>query len=92
LIPTFDPSEQVRESYRLYVHPTTWRVSRYDVFDPETNRRVRTAILSGFPEEAGFAIPERVDFQDRERRNTLRWEFIDVELNPEFPEEHFIKP
>lgn len=92
LIPTFDPADQVRESYRLYVNPTNWRVSRYDVFDPETNRRVRTAILSGFPEKAGFAIPGRVDFQDRERRNTLRWEFVDVELNPEFPEQHFTKP
>lgn len=92
LRPTFDPSEQVRENYRLYVHPNSWRVTRYDVFDPETNRRVRTAILSGFPEEKGFALPERVDFQDRERRVTLRWEFVDFALNPEFPEGHFEQP
>jgi hypothetical protein len=90
--PTFPPSEEVRENYRIYVHPKSSRVVRYDVFDPETNRRTRTAVLSGFPEGKVFAFPERVDFQDRERRNTLRWEFVDLAINPDFPEGFFEQP
>lgn len=92
LRPTFPKVANVREGYRVYVNPETSRVERYDVFDPQTNRRTRTAIFSGLPTEPGFALPESVNFVDREGTKTLRWEFVDLEINPDYPEDHFMKP
>ena len=88
----FDPSRQIAEEVMVYVHPTHFRVERYDLYDGETKRRKATMVLGDPVDLDGLPFASRVSFLNRERETVLEWRFEDVEADVELAPERFEAP
>ncbi len=76
----------------LYVHPTSLRVERYDLFDPQTNRRTATVVLSDFADLEGLPFATRLLFLDREGEALLEWRIEALEAGGKPADELFERP
>lgn len=88
----FRPGREVPEPARLYFDTSTALIERIDIFDPKTKRRTGTTRLEGYKDHDGIKFPERFVAFDREQEKIGGWQITEFEINPETPEEVFLKP
>jgi hypothetical protein len=88
----FPGARGVRDTYLLYLDPTTGLVARCDLFDGLTLQRRATVTFSDFVRSKDVHLPTRITFLDRERVPQNEWRLDGVEVDPDWPEGHFERP
>ena len=89
---SFRPGREVPEPSRLYFDTSTALIERIDIFDPKTKRRTGTTLVEGYKDHDGIKFPERFVAHDREMKRLGGWQIANFEVNPETPQEVFLKP